>query len=126
MDSLKAILTSPVQSFGSVQATAKKTEQSAVAVSPATTTPILLPAQQDPNSPEHKQEITTAVKDINQFFQAAQRTLDFSLDDASGRMVMQIRDTTTNEVIRQIPSEDALLLAKKLDGLTGLLFKAQA
>ncbi|MEY3807730.1 MAG: hypothetical protein RI893_706 [Pseudomonadota bacterium] len=126
MDSLKAILTSPVQSFGPMQATVKKAEQSAVAVSPATTTPVLLPAQKDPNSPEHKQEITNAVKDINQFFQAAQRTLDFSLDDASGRMVMQIRDTTTNEVIRQIPSEDALLLAKKLDGLTGLLFKAQA
>ena len=39
---------------------------------------------------------------------------------------MQIKDTKTNEVIRQIPGEDALKLAKQLDEVTGVLFKAQA
>ena len=39
---------------------------------------------------------------------------------------MQIRDIKSNELIRQIPAEEVLKLAKRLDDLTGILFKAQA
>jgi uncharacterized FlaG/YvyC family protein len=41
-------------------------------------------------------------------------------------MVMQIKDSKTNELIRQIPGEDALMLAKRLDDVKGVLFKARA
>ena len=64
--------------------------------------------------------------DINHYFQMAQRSLGFTIDEASGHMVMQIKDTQTNEVIRQIPGEDALKLAKQLDDVKGVLFKANA
>jgi flagellar protein FlaG len=126
MDTLNPVFSPPSQSSGSAIATAKKNEPSSGFVSTITTAPTQLPKQQDPNNPEHKQDISNAVKDINNFFQMSQRSLDFSLDEASGHMVLQIKDTVTNEVIRQIPGEEALVLAKRLDDLTGLLFKAQA
>lgn len=127
MDILKAISEPPTQSFGLVQALPKKNEKSGESVSAiATTKPAIqvqLPEQKDY---DNKQHIANTVEDINHFFQTAQRSLAFSLDEASGHIVMQIRDSQTNELIRQIPGEDVLKLAKQLDDLTGVLFKAQA
>lgn len=127
MDILKAISEPPTQNFGLAQTLPKKNEKSVESVSAVTTikpaTQIQLPEQKDY---DNKQHIAHTIEDINHFFQTAQRSLAFSLDDASGHMVMQIRDSQTNELIRQIPSEDVLKLAKQLDDLTGVLFKAQA
>jgi len=130
MDTLNAISAPPVQSSGLVQAPPKKDPQSGESVSAVSKAPearqVKLPEHKDLNDPETKQEISNAVKDINNFFQMAQRSLGFSMDEASGHMVMQIKDTKTNEVIRQIPGEDVLKLVKRLDDVTGVLFKAQA
>lgn len=127
MDTLKAVSAPPIQSYGLVQAPPKKDQQSGGSViAVATTTEAIqvkLSEQKDPNDP---QQISNAVKDINNFFQLTQRSLGFSMDEASGHMVMQIKDTETNEVIRQIPGEDVLKLVKRLDDVTGVLFKAQA
>lgn len=127
MDTLTAVSPPPSQGSGSVQAPSKKaggTGEPVSAIGTATAAAqIKLPEQKEP---ENTEEISNAVKDINNFFQAAQRSLGFSIDEASGHMVMQIKDTETNEVIRQIPGEDAIKLAKRLDDLTGILFKAQA
>ncbi|PPK72479.1 flagellar protein FlaG [Methylobacter tundripaludum] len=126
MDTLTAVSPPPSQGSGSVQAPSKK-DGGPVTAAGTATAQVKLPEQKEPeNKPENTEEISNAVKDINNFFQAAQRSLGFSIDEASGHMVMQIKDTETNEVIRQIPGEDAIKLAKRLDDLTGILFKAQA
>ena len=127
MDTLKSVSAHATQSSGLVQSPAKKNEDtggtvSAVA-SASTAIQVKLP---EPNELENKQQISSAVNEINSFFQTAQRSLGFSVDETSGHMVMQIKDTKTNEVIRQIPGEDVLKLVKRLDDLTGVLFKAQA
>ncbi|MDO9423934.1 MAG: flagellar protein FlaG [Methylobacter sp.] len=125
MDTLKAVSAPPNQSSRLVQAPPTKDEQFGVSASAVATAavPAKLAEQIDP---ENKQQISNAVKEINSFFQLAQRSLGFSIDESSGHMVMQIRDAETNELIRQIPGADALKLAKQLDDLTGILFKAQA
>jgi flagellar protein FlaG len=127
VDTLKAVSAHPSQGSAAVQAPAKNDEEPGGSVSavttPTTAIPVKLSEQKDP---ENKQQISGAVKDINNFFQTTQRSLAFSLDTASGHMVMQIRDTKTNELIRQIPGEDVLKLAKRLDDLTGILFKERA
>ncbi len=133
MDTLKAVSAPPIQNAGLVHTPSKKDDQSGGsvnAVTTATTTtaaatavPTKLSERKDQ---ENKQQIDNAVKEINGFFQMAQRSLGFTIDESSGHMVMQIKDTKTNEVIRQIPGEDALKLAKQLDEVTGVLFKAQA
>jgi flagellar protein FlaG len=53
-------------------------------------------------------------------------TLEFSIDPDSGRAVVKIFDNATRELVRQIPMEEMLALAKSLDQLKGLLLHAKA
>jgi flagellar protein FlaG len=55
-----------------------------------------------------------AVQNINENMQAVQRELHFSIDDESGKTVIKIIDLATEEVIRQIPNEEALAVARRL------------
>ena len=52
--------------------------------------------------------------------------LEFSTDAETGRMVVKIMDRATGELVRQIPMEEMLALAKSLDRLQGLLFHTKA
>jgi flagellar protein FlaG len=127
MDTLKAVSAHPSQGSATVQAPTKNDEEPGGSVSAVTTATTAIPVRlPEPKDQANKQQISSAVKDISSFFQAEQRSLAFSLDTDSGQLVMQIRDIKTNELIRQIPGEDVLKLAKRLDDLTGVLFKAQA
>ncbi|MNG19496.1 flagellar protein FlaG [compost metagenome] len=58
--------------------------------------------------------------------QSIRRDLNFALDDSSGRVVVKVTDRASGSVVRQIPSEEALLLAERLDEASSLLFKAKA
>ena len=55
--------------------------------------------------------------------------LEFSVDQNSGRNVVKIVDKSTKEVVRQIPSEEAIHIAEALDELDeirqGLLLSTQ-
>jgi flagellar protein FlaG len=53
-------------------------------------------------------------------------SMEFSLDSESGRVVVKIIDSATQEVVRQIPMEEILALAKALDKFQGLLFHKEA
>ncbi len=45
------------------------------------------------------------------------RTLNFSVDEESGKPVVKVIDFETKEVIRQIPSEEVLTMAKAIKRL---------
>ncbi|WP_010166035.1 flagellar protein FlaG [Pseudomonas sp. PAMC 25886] len=79
-------------------------------------------AQQQPAS---HTDLKKAVNDINEFIQAAQRKLDFSIDDSTHQVVVKVIATESGEVIRQIPSELALKLAQSLHDASSLLFDAK-
>lgn len=74
-------------------------------------------------------ELGDAVENINQFVNSQGRTLNFSVDEESGKPVVKVIDFETKEVIRQIPSEEVLTMAKAIKRLqedlgsaTGLMF----
>lgn len=71
-------------------------------------------------------QVAKSVDRINEMMQNGNQTLTFQLDDDSGRMVIRVMDGRTKEVIRQIPSEEALQFAKYVDGLVGLIFNEKA
>lgn len=75
-----------------------------------------------PKSELKRDDLEKAVTDIQEFVQAAQRNLDFSIDDSTGRVVVKVIATDTGDVIRQIPSEAALKLAQSLSDASSLLF----
>lgn len=74
---------------------------------------------------EPDSNLNTAVTDMNDFVQSVQRNIAFSVTDDSGELVVSITDRETGDVIRQIPSEEALKLAETLSEARSLLLKAE-
>lgn len=59
-------------------------------------------------------------------FVAPHANLEFSIDEATEKRVVKVIDSTTGDVIRQFPSEEALAIAQSLDRLKGLLLQQKA
>ena len=72
-----------------------------------------------------KERLESSVSQLKDLVQAVQRDLQFSIDDFSGRTVITVLDSKTEEIIRQIPSEEVLALAKSIDSMKGVLFSAE-
>jgi flagellar protein FlaG len=76
----------------------------------------------EPDQPEGDQEVTEeqsaalkeAVTKLNEYVQSVQRDLQFNMDSTSGKTVIKVLDRNTQEVIRQIPDEVVLKLARNL------------
>lgn len=65
----------------------------------------------------------------NSILQAANRNLEFKIDDSTKRVVVKIVDSQTGETVRQIPSEDMLAFIKQmqeLDGKKGSVIQSRA
>jgi flagellar protein FlaG len=73
-----------------------------------------------------REDVEAAVATIQDFVQTVRRDLNFSLEEGSGRVVVKVTDAGSGDVIRQIPSEEALQLAENLSEVRSLLFKAEA
>ena len=89
-------------------------------------------ANQSSQVQEHSlshEEVLGAVRNLNDFAQNTQRELNFSIDEQTGRTVVKVIDHETKDVIRQIPAEEILALARRVvedkDG-KGNLFKVEA
>jgi flagellar protein FlaG len=67
-----------------------------------------------------------AVDSINHAMKSLSNRIEFSVDEDSKRQVVKVIDPETKEVIRQLPSEEALAIAKALDRLQGLLIDQRA
>lgn len=53
-------------------------------------------------------------------------SLEFSIDTDTDRIVIKIIDNETRELVRQIPMEEMLALAKTMNQLQGLLLRTKA
>ncbi len=60
------------------------------------------------------EKLDKAIQQINENEQVVQREIRFSIDEDSGETVIKVMDLATDEVIRQIPNEEALKFARKL------------
>jgi len=77
-----------------------------------------------------REKVQEAVSQINDHVQNLQRSLQFTVDEASGKDVVTVLDKTTDEVIRQYPTEDVLAIARHLsehkDDTVSVLFNSIA
>ncbi|VXC32490.1 Flagellar protein FlaG protein [Pseudomonas sp. 8Z] len=79
-----------------------------------------------PTEEVSRDKVEEAVATIQEFVQTVRRSINFAVDDGSGRVVVKVTDAGSGDVIRQIPSEEALKLAENLTEVRSLLFKAEA
>ena len=71
----------------------------------------------DVTSKELKMAAESAMKDIQHFISSQQRSVRISKDESSGHMVVQLVDPSSGEVIRTLPSEELLRLARSFEML---------
>jgi len=95
-------------------------------IAPAGSTNLLHPSLPATAQVPDVGELRAAVDAFNRFVPLAAHNLTFSIDDDSGKVVVKVIDSDTQDVIRQIPSEEALALSRSLDQIKGALFSRKA
>ena len=83
-------------------------------VQPQTLSPADQAAQAREAKESQKEQLTSAVSQLNDYVQNVQRDLQFEVDNELGQTIVRVVDQQTQKVIRQIPDELALRLAEKL------------
>jgi flagellar protein FlaG len=88
-------------------------------------------AVQNPNQPNAtakptREELDHAVKQIQDVVKPSAQNLQISIDEDVNMTVVKVVDGESKKVIRQIPSEEVVEIAKALDKLQGLFVKQQA
>jgi flagellar protein FlaG len=72
--------------------------------------------------PVQVRKIESVTQQIDSYLRSMNRSLQFQLDEGTGQMVVTLRDAETGEVIRQVPGEDALRIAQRIEqGLSMML-----
>jgi len=71
-------------------------------------------------------DVKQAVTRLNQYVQSIERELNFSVEKETGKTIVKVIDSHTNEVIRQLPSETAIAIAKQVKENRNLGFKGTA
>jgi flagellar protein FlaG len=96
-----------------------------VVTAPASASKADTASSKDSGSGDNSQALKTAVQEIEKFVQSVRRNLEFSIDEASGKVVVKVIASETGEVVRQLPSAEALKIADSLQNAHSLLFDAK-
>jgi flagellar protein FlaG len=94
---------------------AAPTPREAPAETPAASTPLPRPEQ-----------VQQALEQIQRVVAPVAQNLQFSIDKGTGKTVVRVVDSETNEVVRQFPTEEILSIARALDRMQGLLINGKA
>jgi len=73
-----------------------------------------------------KSELSEAIQTLNDSLAKALTKAQISHDDTLNRYVVKIADRESGEIVREIPSEELLKLARHLEKLRGILFDKTA
>lgn len=90
--------------------------------------PVEKPADPSPAelSEQSSEALHETVAAINDFMSKFDRTLNFSVDIAAGQTIIKVIDTSNDELVRQIPSEDFIAISKHIEQMNNLLFSEKA
>lgn len=72
-------------------------------------------ADQRQSASESRDSVKKAVEQLNTYIQSVQRSLQFEYDEDAKTTIVRVVDRRTNELIRQIPDEQAIKLARNLN-----------
>lgn len=73
-----------------------------------------------------REAVAKAAADLQQFVQSMGRNLNFSIDDTTGYHVVRVVNPTTGELVRQLPSEELLQIARDFERLNSVLVSQRA
>jgi flagellar protein FlaG len=67
-------------------------------------------------------ELATKIAELNEAFASRDQAIVFSTDPATGKDVVRVSNKSTGELIRQMPSVEALKAMQNIDQMMGLIF----
>lgn len=76
--------------------------------------------------PSVTEQLQSSLKQLNSVASLYNNQLEFSVDKDTDLQVVKVVDKETQKVIRQIPSEDAIRIAKAIGDFKGMLLKDKA
>jgi flagellar protein FlaG len=82
--------------------------------------------KEEPRAAEQPEPLESIVSELNTVARELHRELQFSVDRESGETVVKVIDPETDEVVRQIPSEELMQLRKRLEQAAGVFFHDSA
>jgi uncharacterized FlaG/YvyC family protein len=71
--------------------------------------------------PDMRETLQRVATRLEEYLRSSGRNLELRVDDATGTTVISVRDASTGELIRQIPSEEALRLQERFEQTVGVL-----
>ena len=114
-----------MQSGGMPQVVAQPTRSDAEVVSQVAST-VIKPSNVDATSQPTREVVAKAAADIQQFVQSMGRNLSFSVDETTGYNVVRVVNPNTGELVRQLPSEELLKIARDFQRLNNVLVSQRA
>lgn len=106
--------------------TRQSTDSKATSPHGASSEGIVESSKKKDDHPVNMEELEQAVQKVNNLPQLVSRDLMFIVDEDSGSTVVKVVNADTEELIRQIPSEEALQISKHMDDVGGLIFRSKA
>ncbi|SUI48218.1 flagellar protein FlaG [Shewanella baltica] len=82
--------------------------------------------QKQAENDQEPSKLVQVATELSDMMSMMRKGLAFKVDESSGQAVVTVLDRDTGDIIRQMPSEEALALAEKLSEVTGLLMKTEA
>ena len=73
------------------------------------------------NTAHRDAQVKDAVQHINETLQSLNTSLSFVTDSATGIKIVSVVDSATNSVIRQMPSEEVVSVARAMNKFQGLI-----
>jgi flagellar protein FlaG len=114
-----------MQSSGTPQVIAQPKRSDAEVVSQVAST-VIKPSNVDASSQPTREVVAKAAADIQQFVQSMGRNLSFSVDETTGYNVVRVVNPNTGELVRQLPSEELLKIARDFQRLNNVLVSQRA
>ena len=87
---------------------------------------VIKPSSVDVTSQPTREVVAKAAADIQQFVQSMGRNLSFSVDEVSGYHVVRVINPSTGELVRQLPSDELLKIARDFERLNNVLVSQKA
>jgi len=93
---------------------------------PPVPSPVPLVDPGHPGGGAEPQGLTEVIKQVADELQKTDAQLQMEVDSDLGRVIVKVLDGQTGQVIRQIPAQELVNLAKQLKSLNGLLVEKHA
>jgi len=78
------------------------------------------------HSQPSREAVAKAAEQIQTFVKEMGRNLDFSIDETTGYNIVRVVNPETNEIVRQLPSEELLKIARSMENWNSVLVNQKA